>query len=108
MSLEYIFPDHTKRNRRIAIAVEIVMAVVAIVLIIWAINRWQGQGTVPAIDAPVDPIAEKVRILQESNPIIVLTEEEVRAKEAALQEPNPIIQLTEEQVRERRAVVENI
>lgn len=110
MALEYIFPDHTKRNRKIAIVVEVVMAVLALIAIFWAIYYWQSTAAQPVVQDSVieDPMEEKRRILQEPNPIVVLTEEEVARKEEILKEPNPVIELTPEQIEARRSYFENI
>jgi hypothetical protein len=108
MSLQYIFPDHTARNRHIAIAVEISAAVIALVLMIWAGVHYWSVPEKEVVKTPVDFIAQKRAALEQPNPMVVLSATEISQRRASQEQGNPPAKLTTEQIEARKSSMENI
>ncbi|MEN9913275.1 MAG: hypothetical protein RLY66_683 [Candidatus Parcubacteria bacterium] len=105
MPLEYIFPDHTKRNHKVAIIVECVAAFLAVGLIVWAV--WYSQDEPSSIQQNVDDMTPQ-EIVSQPNPPAQLSEDEVYHRQSLLNEDNPKSSLTPTQIRQRQSLVENI
>lgn len=112
MSLEYIFPDHTQRNRRIAIIVECIAAAAALSLMFWAMYHfWGGTDTVVPVQTISDQekyLIDKRAAIEAPNPQIVLTPDQAKEKQAALSQKNPVTNLTPEEISEKKSILENI
>lgn len=110
MALEYIFPDHSKRNHQIAIWVEVVAAVVALVLMFWAASHYWISPKVPVVVEPVkniDPVAEKIGLIDQSPPMEP-SPMEVAQKKSMLELTAKTVKLTPEQIQAKRSLIENI
>jgi hypothetical protein len=113
MSLEYIFPDHTKRNRTIAIVVECVAAFLAIGLIVWAIWYYRGpEEQAPVVQEPVKDFAtQRQEWLNQPNTGAQLTSGQVEQRKVFVEQSSsasPATPLTPEQIKARQSWVENI
>lgn len=110
MSLEYIFPDHTKRNRHIAIVVECVAAAVALALGFWAFWQYRIPSEVPkSVQTQVqDPLADKKEALQREIVNVTFTDDVILEKKASIQSKVRVTNLSPDEIRERQAVIEGI
>ncbi|MBP6858423.1 MAG: hypothetical protein KBC33_01165 [Candidatus Pacebacteria bacterium] len=114
MSLEYIFPDHTKRNRTIAIVVECVAAFLAIGLIVWAVWYYRApQEPAPAVvQEPVKDLAtQRQEWLDQPNIGTPITGEQLEQRKAFVEKSSSASSatpLTPEQIKARQSWVENI
>lgn len=108
-SLEYIFPDHSKRNHKIAIVVETTAAVAALALMFWAASTyWISPKQEPVANVPVDQLVEQRKVLEKPGPVVTLSPVEVLERRDILDKPGPEVKLTPEQLQQMKSVMENI
>ncbi len=108
MSLEYIFPDHTKRNRHIAIVVECVAAAVALALGFWAISHYwtPKEDKVQVVTTPeVDYMVKQREILNKPGPTVTFTPQKTMELREVLNKPGSAVKFDSRQTQEMRTVL---
>jgi hypothetical protein len=107
MSLEYIFPDHTKRNHNIAIAVEVTLAVFGLILIFWAISHyWVSPKEVVEVSVE-DPVALKMKIIEQKS-TIELSPEEISLRRSIIEQTPPKTTQTPQDIEKKKSIIQNI
>ncbi|MEN9913273.1 MAG: hypothetical protein RLY66_681 [Candidatus Parcubacteria bacterium] len=114
MSLEYIFPDHTKHDRKVAIVIECIAAFLATGLLVWAVWYYKAEPVQEqVVQNPVSQgvVTQREAWLNESSTGTPLTQEQINARNVFVSESkasSTATRLTPEEIKARQSWVEGI